>query len=147
IDHMLSHGWIIDTSPGWSLAAKLDQFDLGVPDDVRRTISAQFDCLAPADQSLLRAASVAGSEFAAQAIAAVLGWNLDDVETRCEALAQSHRFLRDAGVSAWPDGPAARRYAFTHQLYRQAVYEGISIGARQRLHQRIGEALEAAYGE
>src|SRR5262249_47057946 len=43
IDHMLSRGWIIDTSPGWALAAKLDQFDLGVPDDVRRTIAAQFD--------------------------------------------------------------------------------------------------------
>jgi DNA-binding winged helix-turn-helix (wHTH) protein/predicted ATPase len=147
IDHMLSRGWILDTSPGWALTARLDQIDLGVPDDVRRTIAAQFDCLAPADQSLLRAASVAGTEFAVQAIAAALGWSLDDVEARCETLAHSHRFLRDAGASAWPDGPVARRYAFTHQIYRQAVYEGTSIGARQRLHQQIGEALEAAHGE
>jgi DNA-binding winged helix-turn-helix (wHTH) protein len=147
IDHMLSRGWILDTSPGWAFAVKLDPVDLGVPDDVRRTIAAQFDALAPADQSLLRTASVAGTEFAPQAIAATLGWTLDDVEARCETLAHSHRFLRDVGVSAWPDGAVARRYAFTHQLYRRAVYEGASIGTRQRLHQRIGEALEAAYSE
>jgi len=147
VEHMLSRGWILDTSPGWTFTAMLHQTDLGVPDDARRTIAAQFDRLGPADQSLLQAASVAGTEFAAPAIAAPLGWALDDVEARCDTLAHSQRFLRDAGRSAWPDGTVARRYAFTHELHRRAVYEGTSAGSRQRLHQRIGEALEAAYGE
>jgi adenylate cyclase len=147
VEHMLSRGWILDTSPGWAFTALPHEIDLGVPDDVRRTIAMQFDRLGPADQSLLQAASVAGAEFAAQAIAAPLGWTLDEVEARCEILAHSQRFLRDAGRSAWPDGTVARRYAFTHQLYRQAVYEGTSAGSRQRLHQRVGEALEAAHGE
>ena len=147
IDHMLSRGWILDTSPGWALLPSRTRSSW-----VCRTTSgapsrAQFDGLRPADQSLLRAASVAGTEFAPQAIAAALGWTLDDVEARCEILAHAQRFLRDAGVSAWPNDAVVRRYAFTHQLYRQAVYEGTSIGTRQRLHQKIGEALEAAHGE
>jgi tetratricopeptide (TPR) repeat protein len=147
VEHMLSRGWILDTSPGWAFTVTPQQIELGVPDDALRIIATQCERLGPADQSLLRAASVAGTEFAAQAIAAPLGWALDDVEAGCESLAHAQRFLRDAGSSAWPDGSVVRRYAFTHELYRQAVYEGTSAGRRQRLHQRIGEALETAYGE
>ncbi len=147
VDHMLSRGWILETSPGWAFTTRLDQIDLGVPDDVRRTIATQLDSLGPADQSLLRAASVAGIEFAPQAIAPALGWPPEDVELRCDTLASSHRFLRDCGSVPWPDGALVRCYAFTHQLYRQAVYEGFPIGARQRLHRRIAETLETAHGE
>lgn len=147
VEHMLSRGWVLDTSPGWAFTVAPQDIDLGVPDDARRIIATQFERLAPADQSLLRVASVAGTEFAAPAIAAPLGWALDDVEARCETLAHSQRFLRDAGASAWPDGSVARRYAFTHELHRQAVYEGTPAGSRQRFHRHVGEALEAAYGE
>ena len=42
-----------------------------------------------------------------------------------------------------PGGAVAPHYAFTHELYRQVVYEGIPEGRRRRLHQRIGEALES----
>jgi DNA-binding winged helix-turn-helix (wHTH) protein len=146
VEHMLSRGWILDTSPGWSLTTTPDQIDLGVPDDARRIIAAQFERLGPADQSLLSAASVAGTEFLPQAITEALGWDRNDVEVRCEALARSQRFLRDAGSHRWPDGAVARRYAFTHQLYRHAVYEEIPPGRRQHLHRHIGEALETAYG-
>jgi predicted ATPase len=147
VEDMLSRGWILDTSPGWCFAIPSRQVELGVPDDVRRVIAAQFERLGPADQGLLQAASVAGAAFAARAIAVPLGWPLDDVETRCETLAQSQRFLRDAGSGPWPDGAVARRYGFVHELYRQVVYEQITAGGRQRLHRQIGEALEAAYGE
>ena len=110
-------------------------------------IATQFERLAPADQSLLRAASVAGIEFAAQAIAAPLRLRRRRRRSALRDACALQRFLRVAGDSAWPDGSVARRYAFTHELYRQAVYEGTSAGSRQRLHQRVGEALEAAYGE
>ncbi len=147
VAHMLSRGWILETAPGWSFSSKLGEIDLGVPDDARHMIAAQFESLSPADRSLLGAASVAGHEFAAQNMAVALRCPLDEVEARCETLARQQRFLRFAGSREWPDGTVALRYAFTHELYRQAVYEGISEGTRQRLHQRIGEALETAYGD
>jgi hypothetical protein len=69
-----------------------------------------------------------------------------DVEMRCEAFAQARRFLRVADQVELPDPAMARRYAFIHELHRQAVYAQIAEGQCIRLHLRIGQALEAAYG-
>ena len=147
VDQILSRGWILDTAPGWTFSPALDTVDLGLPDGARQMIETQFEALSPADRVLLEAASVAGNEFPAQAIAAAQRRGLDDVEMHCETLARSRGFLRFAGSGTWPDGAAALRYAFVHNLYRQAIYEGLPEDTRRRLHRRIGEALEAAYGE
>lgn len=146
VDQMLSRSHILDTAPGWALHALPEQIDLGVPDDVRLLIENQIDDLSPADRALLEAASVAGDTFAALVVAAALGGEVADAEMRCEAFARAQRFLRVAGRVEWPDGSVARRYAFTHELYRQVVYAAIPEGRCMRLHQRIGQALEAAYG-
>jgi DNA-binding winged helix-turn-helix (wHTH) protein/predicted ATPase len=147
VDHMLSRGWILDTAPGWSFVGNAAMLDLGLPDDARRMIETQLESLTPADRALLEAASVVGLEFAAQTVAAPLRCELEDVETRCEMLARPQRFLRFAGSGDWSDGSSALHYAFTHELFRRSVYERIPAGRRQRLHQRIGATLEAAYGE
>jgi DNA-binding winged helix-turn-helix (wHTH) protein/predicted ATPase len=146
VDRLRSRGDILDTAPGWALRAPVEQIDLGVPDDVRLLIENDLAELSPADSGLLQAASVAGDDFSALVVAAALGREVTDVETRCEAFAQAHRFLRVAGHVEWPDHSVARRYAFVHELYRQAVYAQITEGQCMRLHQRIGQALEAAMG-
>jgi tetratricopeptide (TPR) repeat protein len=53
--------------------------------------------------------------------------------------------LRAAGESAWPDGSTSARYAFRHALYQQVIYQRLSAASRRRLHQMIGEGLEAAH--
>jgi DNA-binding winged helix-turn-helix (wHTH) protein/predicted ATPase len=146
-DHLVSRGWAIDTAPGWSFARALDRIDLGIPDDARRMIETQLERLSPADRSLLDAASIAGQEFVPQAIAAPLHAEVEEIETRCEALARPQRFLRFAGSGEWPDGTLAFRYAFAHELYRQTVYRAVPAATRQRLHRSIGETLESAYGD
>jgi predicted ATPase len=146
VEHLLSRGWILETAPGWALSTPVEKLQLEVPDDIRRMIDVQFDGLSPADRGLLQAASVVGTEFAVQSVAAALAASVENTEMRCEVLAR-RGLLRIAGNTEWPDGNVARRYAFTHELYRQAAYAEIPEGQRQRLHQRIGEALEVAYGE
>jgi len=146
INHMLSHGLILETSPGWALSTPAETSDLTVPDDVRLMIEEEVDALSPADRVLLQAASVAGSEFTALVVAAALGCETADAEMRCEAFVRAQRFLRVAGHVEWPDRSVARRYSFTHELYRQVVYGQIPEGYCMRLHQRVGQALEAAYG-
>lgn len=146
VDHMLSRGHILHTAPGWALSAPLGELDLGVPDDVRLLIENDLYDLSPADRALFQAASVAGEDFSALVVAATLGGEAADVEMRCEGFARAQRFLRLAGHVELPDGGVVRRYAFAHELYRQAVYDQISEGQRIRLHQRVGQELEAAYG-
>ena len=41
----------------------------------------------------------------------------------------------------------AARYGFLHALYQEVLYAQVAAGRRSQLHQRIGERLEAAYGE
>lgn len=146
-DHMSSRGWILDTAPGWALTIAPGLEDLEVPEEARYVIQAQFESLAPHDRAVLEAASVAGPLFAVPLVASALGASANDVELRCEALARAQRFLRTAGRIDWPDGTSVRRYAFAHELYRQASYADVDEARRERLHQRIGEALEAAHGE
>jgi len=146
VDRMLSRGDILDTAPGWALRAPPEKVDLGVPDDVGLLIENQLDDLSPADRALLQAASVAGDDFTALVVAAALGCEVADAEMRCEAFVHAQRFLRIAGHVEWPDRSVSRRYAFIHELYRQVAYSEIPEGHCMRLHQRIGQALEAAYG-
>jgi DNA-binding winged helix-turn-helix (wHTH) protein/tetratricopeptide (TPR) repeat protein len=144
VDHLLSRGDILDTAPGWALRVPLETITLGVPDDVRLLIENFLDALSPGDRRVLQAASVAGEHCTAIVVAAALGGDVAEVETRCEALVQASRFLRIAGQLEWPDGRVVQRYAFVHELYREAVYEQMTPGQRMQLHQRIGQALEAA---
>jgi tetratricopeptide (TPR) repeat protein len=38
------------------------------------------------------------------------------------------------------------RFRFSHDLIREALYDGLSPGRRARLHRRIGDTLESLYG-
>ncbi len=146
VDHMLSRGWILETAPGWALSTPPEMIDLGVPDDVRRMIETQLHSLSPTERSLLEAASVAEGEITGPVVAAALGWEVDVAELRCETLARTAHFLQVADTVERPDGGVARRYSFTHALHRQVVYEEIPAGRCARLHERMGAALETAYG-
>lgn len=115
--------------------------ETAVPRGLRQMIEQQLARLAPEEQDLLEAASVAGMVFAA----ASLGGDLEAIETRCEALARRGQFLAPGGGEDWPDGTVSTRYRFRHVLYQQVLYERLPAGRRANLHRRIGEREEAAY--
>jgi predicted ATPase len=129
----------------WTVQEGLETLALNVPESLRQLIEQQIIRLSLADQRVLEVASVAGVEFAAAVVAA--GLNTDDtmVEEHCEALV-GQQLLRPLGVMTWPNGTVVTRYAFVHALYQQVVYERLGAGQRVRLHQRLGECLETAYG-
>ncbi len=70
-----------------------------------------------------------------------------EIEEQCEALVRREHFLRASGTAEWPDGTVAARYGFLHALYQDVLYNRLTARRRQRLHQRIGEREEQAYGE
>lgn len=118
-----------------------------VPATVRQLIEHRFAQQSLPERRLLEAASVAGLEFSAAAVAAGLEVELDPVEEQCAGLARRHLFLDAHGQETWPDGTVAARYGFRHALYRQVVYGQLPAGRRVNLHRRTGARLEAAYGE
>ncbi len=78
--------------------------------------------LAPADQALLEAASVAGATFTAAEVMAGLEQREDAVEARCQLLARHGQFMREASFETWPDGTLTSAYQFIHAIYHDAVY-------------------------
>lgn len=118
-----------------------------IPEDVRRMIGHELDRVPRHQRRILEAASAAGVEFSAAAIAAAEQLGLDDVEHCCAELARHASFLTSHGSDTWSDGTVAGRYGFRHALHQEVVYERISTGRRVELHRRIGERLEAGLGE
>ncbi|MGC1615812.1 MAG: AAA family ATPase [Candidatus Acidiferrum sp.] len=129
-----------------------DLGESGVPGNIRQTILSQIERLSGQDQRLLEVASVAGAEFSAAAVAAGFSEDTDplttdQIEQRCEELARTSPFLHPGGFAQWPNGTIAAGYGFRHALYEEVLYDGVSSDRKRRLHQAIGERLEAAYGE
>jgi predicted ATPase/DNA-binding winged helix-turn-helix (wHTH) protein len=129
----------------WTVQEELAALALVVPESLRQVLEQQITRLLPEAQRVLEVASVAGGEFVAAVVAAGLAADADAVEEHCEALV-GQQLLRRLGVTTWPNGTVTTRYAFVHALYQQVVYERLREGRRMRLHQRLGEVLEAAYG-
>jgi predicted ATPase len=144
----LVHRGVLRNGPtGWELPMALDPTSIGVPETLRQLIEQQFERLAPVEQAILEAASVAGVDFSTAAVAAGVDMPVEDVDARCATLARHGQFVSANGTATWPDGTVAGGYCFGHALYRDVVYARVPVGSRTRMHQQIGQRLEAAYGE
>lgn len=119
-----------------------------IPATARQIIEKQFECLPLEHRELLEAASVAGVEFTPAQLPedADIESNSARLEEQCEELVRSGQFLQKRGVAAWSDGVVAARYRFRHALHQEVLYDHISPTRRARLHQQIGERLEAGHG-
>lgn len=146
MDAMVQQGVLRQDAPGWVLEGTLDTAQRGVPESLRQLITRQLTQLSPTDQAVVEAASVAGAECSAAALAAALDETVDAVEARCEALARRGQFLEARGLDEWPDGTVAARYGFRHALYQETLYAHVPANRQLRWHRQIGLRLEQAYG-
>jgi tetratricopeptide (TPR) repeat protein len=146
VDDLLDRGVITQVEGRWILQEQVDAVATGVPVSIRQLLTRQIERLDSKEQQIVQAASVAGQEFSAAAVAAAVGIDVADVEEYCAVLAQRQHFLRPAGYSEWPDGTQAACYGFRHSLYQYLWNERVPISQRQQFHLRIGERLEKGYG-
>jgi predicted ATPase len=146
VEGLVRQGVLRDGEAGWSLPGGLATVAAGVPENLRQLLTCYVEQLPTVEQTLLEAASVAGREFAVAAVAAAVDWTVEDVETRCATLARRGQFLHVCGTDAWPDGPIATRYRFSHDVYRETLYEQVPCGRRARWHLQIGVRLKVGYG-
>ncbi len=144
-DTLVRQGLLVQAAGRWEVKAVDAEVETAVPDSLRQMIEHQVAGLAPDEQRLLEAASVAGMAFSAASVAAALEADVEAVEDRCEALVRREQFLRSSGVEEWPDGTLATGYRFLHVFSQQVLSERLPAARRASLHRRIGEREEVAY--
>lgn len=145
VEHLSERGLISRDHETWKLEVPLNKIELGVPQRLRRMIEAQIERLSTEQQRALEVASVSGLVFDARLSAAAAELDAEKFEDLCEALSRRNRMVRWVGSQRFPDGAVSLRYEFVHALYREAFYHRQALGRRVKLHQRIGEQLEALH--
>ena len=146
-DELVRQQVVTEGPDGWDVHAGVDALPAIIPAHLRALIEHQLAQLSPEDQQLLEAASVAGVEFAAAAVAAGLERAEEEVEARCTALAHQGQFLQARGPAAWSDGTVTEGYGFRHALYQEVVYQRLPAGRQSRWHARIATRLAQGFGE
>jgi DNA-binding winged helix-turn-helix (wHTH) protein/predicted ATPase len=142
----LTQGLLLEQDGAWALPTGIEALQDSVPESLRQMIDRQLDGLSAEEQQVLEAASVAGMEFSAAAVAAGLAQETEDADNCCASLARREQFLRASGEQTWPDGTVAGCYRFIHALYQQVLYQRVSAAQRVRLHLHIGARLEVGHG-
>lgn len=98
-------------------------------------------------QTILTVASVEGEIFTAEVVARVQQVNERGlVQQLSRELDRRHRLVT-AQFLAWLGLQRLSLYRFRHQLFQQYVYHNLTEMERSYLHEAVGNALEALYGE
>src|SRR5688500_19327759 len=116
VNYLLAEGLILETEECWRLNARLEELEVGVPENIKEMIAKQIARLSREDQQVLEAASISGMNVSALAIASALGEEVVTVEGRCEELARRNLILRARGAGEFPDGTVSAGHGFIHGL-------------------------------
>ena len=146
VNDLVAQGVVVKTNGRWRIQNEIKEPTSGTPTNLSQMIEQQLARVSADERKMLEAASVAGAEFSAAAVAAGAEQSTEAVEGQCDALVRREQLLRARGTSEWPDGTIAARYGFIHALYQEVLYERLAVSRRSRLHRQIGERLEQAYG-
>jgi class 3 adenylate cyclase/predicted ATPase len=111
-----------------------------LPATVQGVLASRMDRLPPNEKEMLQTLAVIGTEFPIALAAAVTGRSQEDLG---EVLAnlQLAEFIYER--PALPDVA----FTFKHALSRDVAYNSVLIEGRKLLHERVGAALEALYGD
>jgi class 3 adenylate cyclase/tetratricopeptide (TPR) repeat protein len=135
--HLLEAGKLFDASGEWLSGVQIA--DTEVPRSVGLVIGQRLERVSDDCRRILTIAALAGKTFRFDLLVGFQGVDEDDL---LDALEEATRASLVEDVSA--DREA--RYAFVHEQIRQTLLSLLSTARRQRLHLRMGDALEALHG-
>jgi DNA-binding SARP family transcriptional activator len=104
------------------------------PFGVRALVDDRLGRLSPAARTVVGAASVVGSDFTVDTLAAVCDLSADVTYHALHEGLVAHLLIEDA--------EHLHRYQFHHMLVRNCVYQTVPTTSRQQLHRRTAEILE-----
>lgn len=134
--HLAEEGKILGEGQGWT--SKLTIEELGLPETVKQVIGRRLTRLSEDANRLLSVASAFNGAFSFEIAAAAA--DLDE-QTALAAL--------DEALDAQLVRPGASNetFDFTHALIRHNLYLELNPARRTRLHRKIAEEMERAWGE
>ena len=137
LTHLVEEGHVYKDANGrWASDRPLRE--LGVPEEVREVMGRRLARLSEMARKFLSAACAFEGSFDFDVVLAVAELDEDDaLDAVDEALAA--QVLQSAG--------GTEAYVFTNGLLRQSLYADVSPTRQARLHRKVAEALEAAYGD
>ena len=136
--HLAESGSIRLGSDGrWTATA--DVASIGLPESVREVVGRRLRRLPSEVFRALSVAAVIGQEFDLSTLCRV------DEATEDDLLDALERAERAAIVNEVSGAPG--RFNFVSALIQQTLYEDLSSARRARMHRRVGEALEAEWGD
>ena len=145
IDFFVSQDLIAEEDGSWKVVSRLEDLEIGMPENIRQIITRQIENLSNEDQQILEAASLCGMKFSTLAVASALEIDLIEVEDKCEELARKSYLLKARRTDGFPDGTVSAYYGFTHSLYLNTLCDRIPAARAIRFHLRIGEQGEVIF--
>jgi class 3 adenylate cyclase/tetratricopeptide (TPR) repeat protein len=122
----------------YRLAKDIDE--LRLPSTIQDVIMARVDSLPDGAKEVLQTASAIEREFSYELIKQVTGLQEKELMSDLSALKDSE-LLYERGI--YPQSI----YIFKHALTREVVYDSILSKKKKKLHEAIGNAIEALYKE
>jgi tetratricopeptide (TPR) repeat protein len=133
LDELAGRGMLAEQEGRWTLTVSIDEVQAHRPASIKQLLDMQLDRLPAAAQRVLEAASIVGSEFSTNLVAAALGLSVEEVDDTCDSLVRQSLFIH-----AEPED----RYGVNHALVQEVCLERSSPARRQRWHRLVAEALE-----
>ena len=143
VDELIASGALKRSDGGWEFPTA---HALSVPRSIADVIEAQLSRLTAEQQMVLGAASVGGVAFQDLPLADVLQLGPLAMQATLAEAGARLPWLRGVGAESLPGERIATRYAFSHQMYRQVVYDRMAPAQRLQWHRAWAGALTALHG-
>ncbi len=114
--------------------------DGGVSETLRAVIARRLSRLSAATLHVLEVAAVAGAVFDVEVLRRAAEGDVD-----ISILSALDEAIAAREVVEAPGRAGA--FAFAHDLVRQAIYSGVPAGRKADLHRRVGQAIDALWGD
>jgi tetratricopeptide (TPR) repeat protein len=143
---MRDRGDLLIDEGGFTIAGPTLNWDQ-LPAQVEGVLKERIERLDAPLRQILQAACVEGEDFAAQIVAQVLGVPERELLAKLsDDLQKRHRLVAARGRRRVSDLRLSI-FGFRHNLFQQYLYHSLSEAERTYLHEDVGNAQEALYGE